>query len=142
MHAPAVNPQLAQGNFYGKTLRQHQVDGFNLSETRYLPCATLPRHSHESHYVCLVLNGNYKESYERKIRTCQPLMILYHPAGELHAQYFDNTAVELFRVEVNPARLRATSHPDLSMNGRDFRGGVPIGLAHKLYQEFRETAFV
>src|SRR5882724_1053986 len=138
MHAPALNPRLAQGNFYGKTLRQHQAGGFNLSETRYRPGSTLPRHSHESHYVCLVLNGTYKESYERKIRTCQPLMILYHPAGELHAQYFDNTAVELFRVEVNPARLRDASHADLCIEGRDFRDGLPVGLANRLYREFRE----
>ena len=57
MHAPAVNPRLVQGNFYGKTLRQHQAGGFNLSETRYRPGSTLPRHSHESHYVCLVLKA-------------------------------------------------------------------------------------
>src|SRR5207244_11521856 len=133
-----MNLQLAQGNFYGQTLKEYEAGGFNLSETRYLPGSTLPRHSHESHYVCFVLRGTYKENYEQKTRSCQPAMVLYHPAGELHAQYFDNTAVELFRVEVNPARLRATSHRDLSMNGRDFRGGVPIGLAHKLYQEFRE----
>jgi AraC family transcriptional regulator len=63
-------------------------------------------------------------------------MVLYHPAGELHAQSFD-TAVDLFRIEVNPARLRYASQPDLGMDGRDFRGGVPPGLAQKLYQEFR-----
>lgn len=133
-----ANPQLPQGNFYGQTLRQHQAGGFSLSETRYQPGSILPRHSHESHYVCFVLSGTYRESYERKVRSCEPSMILYHPAGELHAQYFDKTAVELFRVEVNPARLRYASHSDLSMDGRDFRGGVPVGLAHKLYQEFRE----
>lgn len=65
-------------------------------------------------------------------------MVLYHPAGELHAQYFDDTAVDLFRFEVNPARLQYASHSDLSMEGRDFQCGLPIGLANKLYQEFRE----
>jgi len=65
-------------------------------------------------------------------------MVLYHPAGELHAQYFDRTAVDLFRVEVNPARLRYASHSDLSMDGQDFRDGLPVGLAHKLYREFSE----
>jgi AraC family transcriptional regulator len=133
-----MNPQLAQGNFFGHTFREYQAGGFNLSETRYLPGSTLPRHSHESHYVCFVLKGTYKERYERKTRSCQPAMVLYHPAGELHAQYFDDSAVALFRIEVNPARLRGASHPDLCLEGRDFRRGVPIGLAHKLYQEFRE----
>ncbi len=65
-------------------------------------------------------------------------MILYHPAGELHAQSFEMTPVDLFRLEVNPVRLQYPSHPDLFMDGRDFRGGIPVGLANKLYQEFRE----
>jgi AraC-like DNA-binding protein len=65
-------------------------------------------------------------------------MILYHPAGELHAQSFDLTAVNLFRIEVNPARLRYPTYPDLSVDGCDFRGGHAVGLASKLYQEFQE----
>ena len=138
MPTPIMNPRLPPGNFYGKTVRQHQAGGFSLSETRYLPGSTLPRHSHESHYFCFVLSGSYKERYERKVRSCEPLMILYHPAGELHAQSFETTAVDLFRIEVNPARLRYPSQPSLSMDGCDFRGGAPVGLAHKLYQEFRE----
>lgn len=138
MRSRAVNPRLVQGNFYGEMLRLHDAGGFSLSETRYRPGSTLPRHSHESHYICFVLSGTYNESYERKTRACQPAMVLYHPAGELHAQYFDKTAVDLFRVEVKPARLRDASHPDLCMEGRDFRGGLPVGLAHKLYLEFRE----
>jgi AraC family transcriptional regulator len=138
MQPSAATPRLPPGNFYGKTLRQHQAGGFSLSETRYLPGSILPRHSHESHYFCFVLSGSYKESYERKVRSCEPSMILYHPAGELHAQSFDITAVDLFRIEVSPARLRYPSQPSLSMDGCDFRGGLPVGLASKLYREFRE----
>jgi AraC family transcriptional regulator len=138
MLSPAANPQLPQGKFFGQTLKQHQAGGFSLSETRYLPGSQLPRHSHESHYFCFVLRGSYREAYERKVRSCEPSMILYHPAGELHTQSFDKTAVDLFRVEVNPTRLRYESHPDLSMDGHDFRAGLPIVLANKLYQEFRD----
>jgi len=119
-------------------LRHHQAGGFSLSETRYRLGSALPKHSHEAHYFCFVLSGSYKESYDQKVRSCEPLMILYHPAGELHAQSFDQTAVDLFRVEVTPTRLRYPTHPDLSIEGRDFRGGAPVGLASKLYQEFQE----
>ena len=135
---PSGAPRLPPGNFYGEMLRQHNAAGFSLSESRYPRGSTLPRHFHESHYICFVLNGSYRETYERKVRACKPAMILYHPAGELHAQYFDNTGVDLFRIEVNPARLRITNHPDLLIGGCDFRDGAPIGLARKLYQEFRE----
>jgi AraC family transcriptional regulator len=142
MQPLTANPRLGQGRFYGETLRQHQAGGFTLSETHYPSGSTLPRHSHESHYVCFVLSGTYRESYERKTRSCQPAMVLYHPAGEQHAQYFDKTAVELFRIEVNPARLRDANHPDLCMEGRDFRGGPPVGILNKLYQEFRQPDVV
>ena len=138
MSVPTMNPRLPAGDYYGETLRQHQVGGFRLSQTRYQPGSKLPRHSHESHYFCFVLSGSYQEKYDCKVRSCEPSMILYHPAGEVHAQVFDKTAVDLFRIEVNPDRVRYPSHPDLSMPGRDFSGGLSVGLAHKLYREFRE----
>jgi AraC family transcriptional regulator len=116
-----MNVQLASGNFYGKTVKQYRVGGFSFSETRYLPGSILPRHSHESHYFCFVLRGTYTESYERKVRSCQPSTIVYHPAGELHAQHFDNTAVQLFRIEVNQARLRILSRADVSQECPDSR---------------------
>ena len=48
------------------------------------------------------------------------------------------TVVDLFRIEVNPARLRYPSQVSLSIDGCDVRVGAPVGLAHKLYQEFQE----
>src|SRR5207253_1344657 len=58
--------------------------------------------------------------------------------GELHAQSFRVTPVDLFRIEVNSARLQYPSQLSLSMEGCDFRGGLPVGLASKLYREFQE----
>jgi AraC family transcriptional regulator len=69
-------------------------------------------------------------------------MIVYHPAGELHAQNFDNTAVQLFRVEVNHERLRNLSPVDMCLEYPDCLKGLAIGLAHKLYQEFCEPDVV
>lgn len=133
-----MNLQLAAGNFFGKTVKRYQVGGFSLSETRYAPGCTLPSHSHESHCFCFILSGTYREAYERKFRACRPAMIVYHPAGEQHAQYFDGSAVKLFRIEVNHARLRDTNRSELSLECRDFRSGLPVGLVYRLYQEFSE----
>src|SRR2546423_366129 len=138
MLAPAMNPRLPPGNFYGEMLRQHQAGGFSLTETRYLSGTKLPRHSHESHYVGLVLSGAYNEHYGRSIRSCQPAMVVCHPAGELHAQDFNHHAVQLFRIEVNQTRLEGVSQKGFNLECRDFRGGLPVGLASKLYGEFRE----
>jgi AraC family transcriptional regulator len=134
-----VNLQLASGKFYGKTLKHQQVGGFSLSETRYAPRSALPYHSHESQYFGFVLSGTYTENYEQKVRSCRPSSIVYHPAGESHAQYFDNTPVQLFRIEVNQARLGNLSSTNLSLECPDSRRGLAIGLAHRLYQEFCES---
>ena len=61
-----MNPRLSTGHFYGETLHQFEAGGFGLSETRYRPGTSLPRHSHESHYFCFVLRGSYSERYERE----------------------------------------------------------------------------
>lgn len=133
MHPPATIQRLPPGNFYGETLRQQDAGGFRLSQTRYLPGSALPRHTHASHYFCFVLSGSYKESYDRRTRSCDPSTILYHPAGEIHAQSFETSTVDLFRIEVNPARLQYSS-----LDSRDFRGGYSVVLAQRIYHEFRE----
>jgi AraC family transcriptional regulator len=130
----AVSQHLAPGTFYGETLGRHQAGGFTLSETRYRAASSLPSHSHESGYLGFILKGSYLEKYDGKIRSCEPQMILYHPADELHSQFFDRTTVHLFRVEISFERL---NNYDLIIDGRDFRGGLPVALAQNLYREFR-----
>src|ERR1041385_6849685 len=130
-------PKLAPGNFFGQTVKGHEVAGFSLSETRYLPGVKLPRHSHELPYFGFILRGTYTESYGQQVRACRPSMLIYHPAGELHAQHFDQTAVQLFRIEVNHGRVQDVSQANFSLESpADFRSGLARHLAHKLYQEF------
>src|SRR5262249_5873344 len=115
-------------------MRRFDAGAFGLSETTYLPDTKLPRHSHESDYLGFILTGSYRETYGSKTRSCQPSMVICHPAGELHAQHFNRTTVRLFRIEVDRTRLNGGF--DLRLGCCDFRGGVPVGLAAKLYREF------
>jgi AraC family transcriptional regulator len=64
-------------------------------------------------------------------------MIVYHPAGESHAQYFDSTGVHLFRIELNQPRLRSLDQT-VNLECAGSRSGLAIALAHKLYEEFCE----
>ena len=132
-----TNRQLARGNFYGRTLKRRRTAGFNLYEARYAPGSGLPRHSHELPYFCLVLRGTYTESYGQGDRACRPSMLIYHPAGELHAQHFGDAAVRLFRIEVDRPRLREVicEQPYLERPA-DSRAGLVNVLARKMYGEF------
>jgi len=132
-----VHPQLAQNNFYGQTVKRRQAAGFSLSETHYTPGLKLSRHSHEAPYFGFILCGAYTESYGQRVRACQPSMLIYHPAGELHAQRFNQTAVRLFRIEVNHQRLQDMGQAGFSLESpADSRSGLVNSIAHKLYQEF------
>jgi AraC family transcriptional regulator len=132
-----MNPQLDQGNFYGDTLKNFQAAGFTLSETRYVPHSKLPRHSHEAPYFGFVLRGTYSESYGRETRLCRPSMLIYHPAGELHAQCF-NTAVQLFRLEVSQRMSGSLRRANVGLDQPAvFDAGLITILARRLYHEFR-----
>jgi AraC family transcriptional regulator len=132
-----MNPQLAQGEFYGQTLKNHNAPGFSLSETRYAPGSRLAAHSHESPYFGFILRGTYTERYGRGTRTCHPSMLVFHPAGELHAQHFGSAVAQLFRVEVNHARLRDLEQSTVRLeHPADFQDSTTINLARRLYREF------
>ncbi|MGH9762686.1 MAG: hypothetical protein ACREDR_10640, partial [Blastocatellia bacterium] len=91
--------RLAPGQFYGDTFKNHEVAGFGLTETIYPPYCKIAKHSHERPYLGFILRGAYTENYEKKSRTCKPSMLIYHPADEVHSQYFHETAGRLFRIE-------------------------------------------
>src|SRR6267378_3553217 len=130
-----VARHLARGEFFGRTLRDHQAAGFSLSQSCYLHGTRLYRHSHEQPYFGFVISGAYTESYAGKIRACGPNMLIYHPAGELHSQRFDKTAVQLFRVEVSDSRLRDLGRwLDLDCPA-DFHDRSTTTLAHQLHRE-------
>jgi AraC family transcriptional regulator len=133
-----MNTPLAQGNFFGHTLKNFQAAGFNLSESHYAPHSELPRHSHEAPYFGFVLRGTYTERYGRETRACRPSMLIYHPAGELHAQYFNSTSVRLFRLEVNQQLSGSLRQANVVLGQpRLFGAGLITILARRLYHEFR-----
>ena len=132
-----MSNQLATGTFYGRMLRKHKVGGFCLSETQYQLRSTLPRHSHQSPYLGFVLDGRYTETYGRKMRACDSFTLVYHPAGELHEQYFDSN-VRLFRIELSDERISELGLMERKWEGSDSRKHRALSLTHRLYQEFRQ----
>jgi AraC family transcriptional regulator len=133
-----VEPKLAAGMFYGKTQRQRRVLGLGLAESVYSPSFTIPRHSHESAYFGLVLQGNYRETYDGRTRECGPSTLLFHPAGELHAERHDDVLVRIFSVELSPAwRDRLPEHAAALRTPGCFRSGAFVRVALRLYEEFQ-----
>src|SRR6516165_6916353 len=128
--------RLKRGQFYGEVIRSRAFAGLSLTETRYPPGTSLPRHCHEHAYFCLVRQGTYREEYGSGQRSCGPFTLAFHPPEEVHAEHFDNAEVRSFNVEIMPSWLRGVAGTALLGRPFDSRGGPPVSLAMRLFDEF------
>ena len=132
-----MSMQLPPGSLYGDNLRSRKVASFDLSERVYPPRFKTPRHSHKRSLFCFVIQGGYTETYGARTRECQSSALLFHPAGELHAEYFHDSGGRSFIIEVEPPWLeRVREHFGTDDNSIDLAGRDFELLARKLYKEF------
>ena len=132
-----MSTQLPPGSLYGDNLRSRKVASFDLSERVYPPRFKTPRHSHKRSLFCFVIQGGYTETYGARTRECQSSALLFHPAGELHAEYFHDSGGRSFIIEVEPPWLeRVREHLGTDDNSIDLAGRDFELLARKLYKEF------
>jgi AraC family transcriptional regulator len=82
--------KISPGRFFGRTLGRCQVDDLVVIASRHAAGTRLPRHFHERPYFCINRGGTYVEQYGRRRRKCRPGMLVFHPAGECHAEEHDS----------------------------------------------------
>jgi len=130
--------KLPSGRFYGTRIRSSEAAEFAFVEAAYLPNQAHPKHSHERSTFCLVLGGNFTESYGRDSLTCSTSTLLFYPAGEVHMEHFHSAGTRCFIIEVQPAWLnRLRKYSILIDQPANFHGGKIPGLAMRAYREFR-----
>jgi AraC family transcriptional regulator len=127
--------QLAE-YLYGNVLRKNSVAGLTLTETSYAAELKLPKHAHEEAYFCFVLQGEYSENYGRRSRSCTPSTLIFHPSNETHSDQF-YVAARCFNIQMNAGwQERARQYSLLLNQPVDFRSGLLLQLAMRLYSEF------
>jgi AraC family transcriptional regulator len=132
--------QLPPGRLYGETLKSRKIANFELSERCYPPHFKTPRHSHKQALFCFVVDGCYTETYGVKTRECRPSSFLFHPADELHAEYFHDSGGRSFIIELESHWLKRVVEQLRIVNGpSDFSGGALELLARRVYREFFQT---
>jgi AraC family transcriptional regulator len=132
--------QLAPGSFYGQTRSTRELAGFTFAESAYRPPARLPPHAHARPFFYLVLRGVCKEVSSRGTRAAGPATLVFHPAGEVHANDWQGDEGLCFHIEV--AEARGTSLRDYAPaldRPADFANGLPPWLALRLYREYRRA---
>lgn len=135
-----MSTQLPPGSYYGQTLRSCKIASFELSERVYSPGYQTPKHTHKQALFCFVMEGAYTETYGSKTRECKSSTLLFHPPGELHAEYFHEAGGRSFIIEIAPQWLtQMREHLVVADSSSDFQGGAFELLSHKLYREFTNT---
>lgn len=130
-----------EGTFLGRTLKRECVNELVISIVSYAATARIDTHSHETAYACLILAGTYSESFDRRSRVRSPMTLVFHPAGEKHAQRFHGDRVVSFNIEVGRSwvvgHLPVTQLLDRSI---ECHGDASAAIAMKLWREFSSLA--
>lgn len=97
-------------------LQRRDAAGLVLSETRHAPGGSVPWHAHAGALVTLVLDGAIDERVGRRTDLCEPGTVVFHPAGEAHANSFGAVGARCFNVQLADGWLERT------VNGGDGYG--------------------
>lgn len=89
----------------GETIFSLDVGELMLSKTVYEPGMVMGAHVHELPYVSLVVAGRYTE--HRRDGPCQlhREMLVFHPAGEEHADFVHDTSMATVNIEYRSKHL-------------------------------------
>jgi AraC family transcriptional regulator len=126
---------LPPGSFYGETQGSRQVGDFTLCESRYAPGERTPTHAHERAFFYFVLRGSSTESFGSGPRVAAAGTLVFHPAGESHANHW-HTAGHCLHLELAPATLARAREVGAALDRpAEFRGGWPAWLAGRIHRE-------
>ena len=124
----------------GQIIDSKLIAGFYLTETAYAPKIKVPRHAHRHACFCLVLEGTYREVYQRKAIECRPSHLIFRPAEEVHSDHFGDLRVRCFIIEVEAEWLERLGERSIRMDEPvGFRRRSLAWLAMKLRNESRQA---
>lgn len=128
---------LPAGVFHGTVSARRQLQGITLVETHYRDKVQIPPHWHERAYFCFVVQGAYVEQSGAHTHTCESSTLLFHPAGEKHADWFLSDKGTCFNIEVDRGHLEARyGHIALPEEPITFQNKEVNGFARQLHTEF------
>lgn len=121
---------------FGKEVKNQDFGNIVLVESLYPPKATMPRHTHETAHVSVVLQGNFTEISGRQERSSEASTLIIHPPDEDHAVTFHDTGARVFSFHIKPQlHERIRDFTKILDAPVAFQGGRPTWLAVELYHE-------
>jgi AraC-like DNA-binding protein len=131
-----VTLALAAGSFFGDTSSVRIGDAV-LSEVRHATGRTVPPHTHEHAYFCLLIEGAYRETSAQTTIEYDPFTVVFHAARREHTDAIGPSGGRFFMIELLPELVEAVdTQGALPAHFTELRGGECAWLMSRLYQEF------
>ncbi len=131
---------LPPGSYYGECRGSHRVGGFTLCESHYAPGERIPTHAHENAFFYFVVRGSSTENSDRRALVAKAGTLVFHPAGESHANHWP-AGGRCLHLELAPAALARARELGAALDRPAvFRGGWPGWLAGRLHREMTGAA--
>jgi AraC family transcriptional regulator len=132
--------RLREGEFYGTIVRRAVVSGATISIVRHNHANDLPVHAHDQPYFCLLVEGQYSETYADRTISYQPFSIALHPAKFSHSDCIASVGASFFTIELaDEWHERVKHYVDLNNVAVDLAGGDVSWAALRLLREFLEA---
>jgi AraC family transcriptional regulator len=127
---------LPPGRLLGHKQRSYQLPGFLVSEVCYEADLVLRPHCHENAFFCLILQGTGSDISTRGTFLGKAATLVYHPAGESHANRWYEAGRCLI-VELSAgSRERLRGHAKALGEGGGFASGPAVQTALQVFREF------
>ncbi len=127
---------LQAGSFFGDTTSA-RFAGAVLSEVRHSTGKTVPSHTHEYAYFCLLVEGAYRETSGTATIAYDPFTVVFHGPRKEHTDTIGPAGGRFFMVELLPDCADAmNAEGELPEHFTELRGGDSAWLMSRLYQEF------
>ena len=132
-----MKDQHTYSKYHAEFINSRVVKDLSLAEAIYAPQLALPKHSHRHAGFCLILQGEYTESYGRTLLECKPSSVKFQPAGEVHSDLYGREKVYSFIVELESKWLtRMDAHGLVGDGPMVFRDSSIAWLMMRLRKEF------
>ena len=80
-----------------------EVGSLRVTDARFPPLLALAPHVHERPIVAVLLEGSWREVMCGRTHECLPTTVITEPAGERHANYFEEAGARVLVVEADPS---------------------------------------
>lgn len=134
-----MSSKYGENKIFGNELANRKITDFRLVDCVYPADSEMPRHTHETSHISVVLGGNYTEQFGRKRRDSEISTLILHPPGEDHSVKFYNAGARIFSLHLHSQWVkRVREHTKVLDEPAAFRG-LPAALAVRIFREFREA---